>query len=266
MHPNISKWWQTIKISWSKTLTYRVNFLMQIIGPALVFFFIKYNLWNSIYAGDESTVIAGYRFPEMITYHVWTLVVGLVGISNNSAGISEEIRLGKISSYLIYPFNFWEFHTASFLAFEVIQYLVASITLVILFYIGVLPDVSALHTVLGFIFCFFVACFWFSMQFIVGLIAFWLNETWSIRIILITLTSFLSGYLIPLELYPSWLTDILAYTPFPYLSFYPVKIFMGDTTHFFSGLAILIGWSFVSFFVGSLIFKKGVRLYTAAGM
>ena len=75
---NISKWWITIKISWVKHTAYRLNFFLQIIGPSLVFFFVKYNLWSSIYAGEEDLIIKGFDFQAMIQYHLWAFVVSLV--------------------------------------------------------------------------------------------------------------------------------------------------------------------------------------------
>jgi ABC-2 type transport system permease protein len=45
----LKKWLATIRISWSRQLAYKLNFLLLVIGPTLVFFFVKYNLWRSIF-------------------------------------------------------------------------------------------------------------------------------------------------------------------------------------------------------------------------
>ena len=112
------KWTATIAYSWTKSLAYRFNFFLEVIGPVFVFFFVNYNLWTSIYAGDKDLVIQGYRYTDMINYHAWGLVVGMLARGYMSGNLAEDIRLGRISSYLIYPFNFWEFQTASFLGFQ----------------------------------------------------------------------------------------------------------------------------------------------------
>ena len=109
---NFPKWWQTIKISWSNYTAYRMNFFLQIIGPALVFFFVKYNLWSSIYDGDAHMTIKGYNLDQMITYHIWSMIVGLVAQGMSALNLAEDIRMGRISSYLIYPIDFLEYHTA----------------------------------------------------------------------------------------------------------------------------------------------------------
>lgn len=266
---NFYKWWQTIKIAWSNYLTYRFNFFLQIIGPSLVFFFIKYNLWSSIFSssnGTQDVIIQGYSFEAMISYHAWSLVIALLAQGHSAHNLSEDIRLGRISTYLIYPFNFWEFHTASFLAFQGLQTLIAIVTISIIMAFGIFEAVSLQAILLGFFICFYISVFWFILQFFTGILGFWLEETWILRVTLQMITLFLSGAIIPLELYPERFVTILNYTPFPYLTYYPIKIFSGEFEHIWTCLIILGFWGAVICLVNNLIWKKGVRLYTAAGI
>lgn len=263
---DFQKWWITIQISWVKHTAYRLNFFLQIIGPALVFFFVKYNLWSSIYAGNESLVIKGFNFEQMINYHIWAFVVALVAQGHGSWNLAEDIRMGRISSYLIYPFNFWEFHTASWLSFQVIQMVIASLTLGIISYFGLVIFPNAQTFAIGVAYTLFISLFWFTLQYLTGVLAFWLEETWILRVMLNIIAYFLSGAIIPLDLYPEWLVNILNYTPFPYLTYYPIKIFMGDISHLGLGLVIISFWTIIFAYVNHLVWKKGIRLYTAAGM
>lgn len=262
----ISKWWQTIKISWSRYTAYRMSFFLQIIGPSLVFFFIKYQLWDSIYKGDPNLVINGYTFSAMITYHLWSFIVSLIAQGHNSMNLSEEIRLGRISTYLIYPFNLWEFHTASFLSFQILQTFISLFTLILMSVLGIFEFTSLQFILNGFFYCMYISFFWFIAQYLIGILGFWLDETWILRVMLNVLTGFLSGAIIPLEFYPSWLIKILNYTPFPYLSYYPIKTFMGQTTHLISAYSIIGVWMIVVALITSWVWKKGIKLYTAAGM
>lgn len=260
------KWWQTIKVSWSNLTAYRLNFFLQIIGPALVFFFIKYNLWSAIYAGDNTQLIQGYTFKDMISYHSWALIVGLLAQGHASMNLSEDIRMGRISSYLIYPFNFWQFHTASFLSFQILQTFIASGSLLAIVLWDVIPAPGIMTLLKGLFFTWFVSIFWFAIQYLLGLMAFWLEETWILRVIFGIMSSFLSGAIIPLDLFPSWAIKVLDLTPFPYLTYYPIKAFMGQGEGMFLGCLIMGAWIAVFAYLNHRIWKKGVRLYTAAGM
>jgi ABC-2 type transport system permease protein len=263
---NLSKWIQTMRISWSQLTAYRFSFFLQVIGPSLVFFFIKYNLWSSIYNGDSTQIIQGYTFNEMITYHAWNLIVSLIAGGYASHNLAEDIRLGRISSYLIYPFNFWEFHTASFLSFQLLQTIISFITIAFVSSIGLIEIVSTEALIQGYIFCFIVSLMWFTLQYMTGILSFWLEETWILRVILQITAAFLSGAILPLELYPKWFVEILNYTPFPYLSYYPIKVFSGHESLFSNGPIIIISWMLIFTIINKVIWNRGMKLYTAAGM
>ena len=127
-----------------------------------------------------------------------------------------------------------------------------------------LPGFSTL--MLGLAYTLTVSFFWFVVQYFTGLLAFWLEETWILRVILSIVTAFLSGAIIPLDLYPKAFVEFLNYTPFPYLSYYPIKIFMGETIPIGMALGTIGIWMAILCTVNHFLWKKGVRLYTAAGM
>ena len=263
---NLIKWWQTIKISIIKYTAYRLNFFLQIIGPALVFLFIKYNLWVAIFDSTGTETIKGYTLSAMLTYHVWAFIVSQLAQGHTALNLALDIRMGRISTYLIYPFNFWEFHTASFLGFQMIQLCVTVFAIIFFSIVGVLPSTDIMTLLNGIGVCLFVSLFWFSLQYLTGVMAFWLEETWILRVMLQMVTVFLSGAIIPLELYPDFFREILMYTPFPYLTYYPIKVFMGETISYTTFFSVLGPWLLVICSICSITWKRGIRLYTAAGM
>lgn len=260
------KWWQTIQISLANILAYRVNFLFMVIGPALVFFFVKYSLWSSIFISQPDLIIQGYNFEQMIQYQIWTLVIGLIGQGSNSMKIAEDIRLGRISSYLIYPFGFWQFHASYFIAFQSVQVFIGIFTVALFWSLGIIPGFDFFWVLHGIVFSLAVSLVWFSMQYVIGVLAFWLEETWVLRTILVTLSQFLSGAIIPIDLYPKVVREILAFTPFPYLTFVPAKIFMGEYQSLPHAYLVLTIWFVIIVALGAWLFKRGLRLYTGSGM
>ncbi len=263
----LAKWQQTMKMSWSNQLAYKLNFFLLVIGPTLVFFFIKFNLWTAIYGLQDVETIQGYDLQQMLSYQVWVMIVGFLAQSYNSMKLAEDIRLGRISSYLIYPFGFWSFHTASFFAIQIIQLLVAGVTLGFALAFGLVDPPSLTALLSGLLVSSLVGMLWFQISFIIGLMAFWLEETWVLRVIFSTIAQFFSGAIIPLELYPDWLRQLLAYSPFPYLTFIPVRLFMGDASYeVLPTLGVIALWIALMMALGQWIWSRGLRLYTAAGM
>lgn len=263
---SVEKWLETIRISTSKVMAYRLNFLLQIIGPTLVFYFIKYNLWSSIYKDDPALIIGGYTLSAMLAYHTWGLIVELLASGYTAMNLSEDIRMGRISTYLIYPFNFWEFHTASFIGFQATQIFITLITFAAVAFSGLIDVPSMLLIAKGISFVLFISFMWFAMNYGIGLMAFWLEDTWILKVILMVISSFLSGGVIPLELFPSWLASALQWTPFPYLSYYPVRIFMGFEPNYLQAISVCSAWLIFFLIFNTVLWRRGMRLYTAAGM
>ncbi len=261
-----SKWGATIKIAWSKYLAYKLNFLLQVLGPVLVFFFIRYNLWSAIYGLEGVKTLQGYNFSEMISYQVWVMIVGFIGLGFNGMNLAEDIRLGRISAYLIYPFGFWQFHASSFLAFQLIQLGVAGITLIAVSLAGWV-EFTALNLLLGVLYCCCVALFWFQVNFLIGILAFWLEETWVMRVMMVTVSQFFSGALIPLEIFPAWLRQVLDYLPFPYLTWVPVKIFSGTYNQpLLPAFGLILLWSLIAWGCAQYVWQRGIKAYTGAGI
>lgn len=263
----LAKWHQTFKISLARHLAYKLNLLLLFVLPSVVFFLIKYNLWVSIFTLGNHEVIQGYSLSRMLEYQAWVLIVGLLGQGYINHNLSEDIRLGRISSYLLYPFDFWKYHTAAFLAFQSIEVCICLVTLVAIALSGVVAFHGVLELLVGFFLVLLVGFLWFLLQFTLGLIAFWLEETWVLRVMLVTVAQFFSGAIIPLELFPEVLQTGLKYTLFPYLTAVPVQVFMG-TNKISAALAILVTiiWIIIVALAAVGIWKIGIKQYRAAGI
>lgn len=261
------KWLQSLRISLSSNLQYKIDFLLSMVIPVFVFFAIQYNLWKSIYAVNSYEYIRGYSLSKMIEYQFWILILDLFVRSHFfSQNISEDIRLGKISAFLLYPFSFINYQMNLFLSDKLIQFFIGAFSLSLAFVFGWVTIPSSDILLKAGAFILMVSAFWFFTQLFIGFIAFWLEQTWSLSISVRFIAVFLSGSIIPLDLYPPLFAKILLWTPFPYLAYVPVKILMGESINFSSSFFILSVWSLIVFFCTRWIWKKGLRLYTGAGI
>lgn len=266
MPAEVAKWWATLVISWRRLLAYKLNFLLLVIGPVLVFFFIRYQVWAGIYRLEGIDTLQGYTFDQMLSYQVWVMIVGFLALGFNGMNLAEEIRLGRISAYLLYPFGFWPFQAASFLAFQGLQLLVACVTLAGVWAMGWV-QVQPLALFQGVALAACVGLFWFQANFLIGILAFWLEETWVLRVMLVTISQFFSGALIPLELFPVPLVQALNLSPFPYLTYVPVRVLMGNYEGSLSlAFGILLLWTLLVFGLARWVWQQGIKNYTGAGI
>ena len=261
------KWFQSFKTSMVRELTYKLNFILELIAPAMVFFLIQYNLWHSIYLTTGEEVINNYTLKAMIEYQFWIFISQIFSRTYFfSMNIAMDIRLGKISSFLLYPFSYISYNFTLFLSQKGVQFFIGMLTLSISLLLGWVdpPSFFLFLKFLSFIFC--VTLYWFFMQLIIGFLSFWMENTWSLDVSLRFLTFFLSGSLLPLDFFPAFIHKILLFTPFPYLNYIPVKIIMGQEISFLPPLLIVMSWILVIFLFCYLMWKKGLKLYSGAGI
>lgn len=235
--------------------------------PVLIFFAIKYSLWSSIYATHSGIDIKGYTLARMIEYQFWILIFDLLIRSYFfSENVSSDIRLGKISSFLLYPFHFISYQFNLFLSDKILQLIISSFFLAFVLSLGWIEIPLFSHILKAVSLILLVALYWFFIQMILGFMSFWLDETWSLNVAIRFISAFLSGSILPLDLFPELLAKILYWTPFPYLVYFPIQILMGEDVDFLSCFFTLSFWTFLFFLISIRIWKKGLKFYTAAGI
>jgi ABC-2 type transport system permease protein len=75
------------------------------------------------------------------------------------------------------------------------------------------------------------------------------------------------GHLFPLNILPAGIAAVLNYTPFPYLLFFPVSVYLG-TVHgaaLYQGLLIQAGWVICFYLLARFTWYRGIRKYSAVG-
>jgi ABC-2 type transport system permease protein len=76
-----------------------------------------------------------------------------------------------------------------------------------------------------------------------------------------------SGALFPINILPSALQSVVMASPFPYLIYFPVEVYLGNISgaSLIGGLMISIAWAGVLMFAMNFIWQKGLKVYQAIG-
>lgn len=110
---------------------------------------------------------------------------------------------------------------------------------------------------------------YFILTFMTNLIPFWIPEmAWGANFLFFAvIVEFLSGSVFPLDILPASLTKLLSYTPFPYLVFFPIEIYLGkvDVVSIIKGISISLIWAVALWFCFNSVWKKGLKTYQAYG-
>ncbi|MFC1727035.1 ABC-2 family transporter protein, partial [Patescibacteria group bacterium] len=108
----------------------------------------------------------------------------------------------------------------------------------------------------------------FFLSVFISVTAFWSEEIWATRWLFgIVFLEFLAGAFFPIDVLPSWLSRIIYLTPFPYLVFFPLKVWLEQLSLILIYKAIIVCslWLVVFYFLAKWLWQKGVKNYGAYG-
>ena len=223
-------------------------------------------LWSAV---AEAAPVGRFTQTRFAAYFLATLVVRQLTGSWIVYEMNQEIRGGTLSRRLLKPVHPLVTYSAENLsALPLRAVLALPVTLAALLVVepGALPH-SALQV--GALLVSLLGAWlinFFSMA-IIGTLAFFLESSTAIFEIWLLAFMLLSGYLVPLELFPPWLRGASARLPFRYTLAFPVEVLTG----MLDGRAILhdlaVQWAYVAgLFAAALLgWRAGLRRFAAYG-
>jgi ABC-2 type transport system permease protein len=101
----------------------------------------------------------------------------------------------------------------------------------------------------------------------IGMIGFWFLEVTSFLYVINTLSFFVSGHMFPLDLLPAPWDTILKSLPFSYLAYFPSAVFVGKIqgAALVQGLVIEAAWALAFILAARVLYRRGLRYYSAYG-
>ncbi|GEM_PF-2510643 len=245
----IKKYFTTFSTTLSETYTYRAQTLVWVLNSiawVAVFPFV----WLTVYGQRES--IAGFERAALFTYF---FLVPTIDIFINSwvyESMQHMIKDGSVVNYVQKPINYIGYMFSRARGWQTSQ------TVITILISGVLY--LFLHPYLAFpapnwqlLWFIPVAAVGIMVAFlfgtIIGLISFFTTEGGWLKHFWWMLTTIASGYLIPIQFFPSGLQHILSFTPFPLILQTPIFTLLNRMSvseivfQLFVGLIWIIGLS-----------------------
>lgn len=255
-----------------KAMSYRVAFWTTAIVGVVTGFAIPWFLWKSIFELRGVERIGGLTFNAMILYYVVvSLLSKVIRGSDMGLGISREIYDGTLTRYLVFPTQVVSFKYAQQLGGMLPLLLqVLAFSTIFACFLELPPDLqvspSAVLRAIASVFLAHLAYYFLTLP--VMAVAFWADNVWSLAVLLRFTSSFLGGGMIPLDLFPASLREVLMLLPFPYLFYIPVQTLLGRVppADWLSGVGILLAWCLFFAVLAHFVWKVGERRYTGVGI
>ncbi|MBX4205670.1 ABC-2 family transporter protein [Candidatus Microgenomates bacterium] len=265
----MKKYWTVFKISFQQEFAYPMNFIMWRIRNVIQIFLVFF-LWDTVFS-NSTTVLFGYDRSKILTYVFGIIIVRSIVLSMRSVDVAGEISRGDLSNYLVKPINYLKYWFTRDIASKALNVSFASVEVIILFFI--LKPPFFFQTNLIYLGMFLIAVvlaiiLYFFLLFMFSMLTFVQPEqAWGAVFILMILVDSLGGGLLPVDILPTNIQNILYLLPFPYLLFAPLEIYLAKFGFVKSiqMLGISALWVLILALLTNYLWKKGVKHYRAEG-
>ena len=267
----MGKYLHVLGIGLQNTLVYRTNFLVRAAFGLIPLAGTLY-LWRAIYAGrGAGDKINGYTLAQMLSYYlVLTLVDAFTAVAEDDWQIAADIKDGQISQFLLKPIDYLRYRLSLYAAGRLIYTTCALLPVAVFLafqWQSVVGPVSGPALGFALVATLLAGVLQFFIAYAVAMLAFWVLDVSTFIFTQFALEYIASGHMFPLDLLPPWLHQLVMFTPYPYLAYFPVGVYLGRISGgaVAQGLAIQLLWVGAGYGLARFSFARGVRRYSAVG-
>ncbi len=215
-----------IRIRFLTMLAYRLNYYTGILIYSLNIG-VNYFTWKAIYGQGES--LGGFTAAQMTTYVAVSWMARAFYFNNLDREISTDIRDGSIAIQFIRPYNYVFAKMMQGFGegmFRFLLFMIPGMALAMLLFPVQLPHDPAAWA--GFlVMLFFSFLINSQINIITGLLAFFVENNEGLMRMKRVVVDLFSGLIIPISLFPGWLSSILKLLPFQAITYLPGSVFTG---------------------------------------
>jgi ABC-2 type transport system permease protein len=252
-----------LRVGFAGAVAYRAEMLVWMLTMTMPF--VSLALWSAV---SRTAPVGRFGQREFATYFLATIVVRQLTGSWVVWELIQEIKTGTLASRLLKPIHPFVAYSAENLAAIPLRALFSIPFAVIGLASGGAHLPHGLLSIGALLLSLFGA--WlitFFVMAIIGMMSFYLESSGSIFEVWLACFMLLSGYLLPLELFPGWAKTLTSALPFRYMLGFPVEILIGaaDPGALAKGLAVQWSYVFGCVVVALAFWRVGVRRFGAFG-
>ncbi|MBC2575574.1 ABC transporter permease [Peptostreptococcus canis] len=260
------KYFEIFKMALSNQLEYRVNFISSFLF-SLIPFGVNTLLWLAVTIKNNDVLLG---VNGTISYYFVTLVVSNITYTSSVFKISDDIRLGELSKYIIKPYNYALYQLMIDMPQRIIFITMNAVPILIIYVIlskymcfsinivRIFMMISLL--IIGYLINFFI-------DFSIGLYSFYFSRVSSLYTSIKVVRNIFAGIVFPLVMLPSNILSIFKILPFAYTSYIPTIFLIKDIDIEFALEQMAIGliWLLVLIISSIKLWEKGIEKYCTFG-
>lgn len=211
---------------------------------------------------------AAFGRADFAAYFLIYMIFSHITMSWDAFEFAFRVRTGSLSPHLLKPVHPIHADAASNISFK----LVTSSMLLpawILLFILLKPamTVTPLSVLLTLPALILAAVMRYVWQYGLAAIAFWTTRVEAVNQFWFTLDAFLAGRIAPLALLPGAIGAVAYFSPFRAMGSFPVELLLGQVppSEILPGFLLQLGWLAAGVVLFRLIWRAGIRQYSAVG-
>lgn len=248
--------------------TRRFNFYISTIFGFLELV-LKISIWQALFAARNGGNLAGISLQDMIAYNIISTFTESFVACRIMNDINEMVQKGEIGLRLLLPLGFRRHMLCTTLATNLLWTLYTALppVLVASLIYGFRFDLRPVNILLYLLSLVLAVLIGFYLQFLLGLLVFWVRNAFFLDWMTGALMSLFTGSFVPMWFFPGWLNALSVALPFRYIVFEPTAILLGrpSITGPIGILALQTAWVLVLYLAGEAVWWRAKRLVFAQG-
>jgi len=257
---------QQFKTTFAAMVQYRASLFIWMIAHVLEPL-VYLVVWSVVAEGGGGSA-GGYTTAEFAGYFIVLMLVENISYTWIMFEYDYRIREGLLSPALLRPVHPIHSDIADNVSAKAITMpfmLVVGALLAVVFRPQLAPQLWALAAAIPALVLAFLLRF--LLEWTLAQAAFWTTRVSAINQSYFVMMLFLSGQVAPLALFPHWLQVAASILPFRWTLGFPVELLLGRLTphEALIGLGVQAAWVALAFLLMRIVWRAGIRLYSAVG-
>jgi ABC-2 type transport system permease protein len=253
-----------LRIGLAEAVAYRAEFLIWMLATTMPLVMLAI---TSAMAAEGP--VGRFDQRGFVAYYLVTLIVRQMTGAWVAWEMVQEIKEGTLGLRLLRPIHPLASYSAESLAALPLRALLSLPISIAVLLLAAQHDIS--HDPVNIaVFLLSLAGAWvlnFSVSAIIGTLGLYLESSLQVFELWMGCFMVLSGYLVPLSLFPHWLERLARWLPFAYLQAFPVETLTGirDRSGALTGLAAQWAWAAIAFSALLILWHRGLKRFAAYG-
>jgi ABC-2 type transport system permease protein len=257
---------QQFKTTMAAMFQYRASLFIWMIGQVLEP--LVYLIVWTIVSNSSGGSVGSYTTKEFAAYFIVLMLVNQVTYTWIMYEFEYRVREGTLSFALLKPVHPIHSDIADNVSSKLItlpMMIVIAVGLAVAFHASISPPLWAIGVFIPSLLLAFLVRF--LLEWTLAQAAFWTTRVSAINQTYFVLLLFLSGQIAPLALLPQPVQIVAAILPFRWLISFPVEVLLGQHTPIeaLMGLGAQVAWLIVSIVLVRVVWRAGLRVYSAVG-